>query len=99
MRPAVERDDARLANHLVTKHHHAECLHDLVTVVVDGRQNRSESPARDAAVVETAVKVAVGFPPLESLTTHARLHLLVGLTLLSFCRQGRLAPVGRIDDE
>ena len=98
-RPAVERDDARFVDHLVANDHHAGSLHDLVAVVVDGRQERSHHAARDAAVVEAAVEMAVGLAPLQALTPRARLRLLIRLTLLTLRRQRRLTAVGRIDDE
>ena len=67
MRPAVERDDARLVDHLVADDDEARRLHDLVAVVVDGRQERSHDAARDAAVVEAAIEIAVRLAPLEPL--------------------------------
>src|SRR5688500_12926373 len=99
MRPAVERNDPRLANHLVTNDDDAGRLHDLVAVVVDGRQDRPEHAACDAAIVEAAITRTVGLPPLEPVTTRTRLLLLIGLTLQSFRRQRWLTTVGRIDDD
>ena len=51
VRPAVERDDARLVDHLVADGDVARELENLVAVVVDDRKRRSEDAARNAAIV------------------------------------------------
>ena len=59
MRPAVERHDARLVDHLVDDRHVTRRLEDLRAVVVDDGQDRAREAARDAAVVVAAVRVRV----------------------------------------
>ena len=93
LRAAVERDDARLVDHLVADHDVARRLHDLVAGVVDRRRQRPDHAARDAAVVEAAIRVRIGGA--------AALALLPGGSLAceaSF-RQRRDTAVRWIDDQ
>ena len=55
VRPAVERDDARVVDHLVANRDVARALHDLRRVVVDRRENHMREPARDAAIVSIEI--------------------------------------------
>src|ERR1043166_7967559 len=90
---AVEVEESRLVNHLVAEDDQARRLDDLVAVVVDDRQDRSEDAAGDALIVETAIVVRVG----RSVAGPPR-----GKRTRPFGRLGRLrghAAVGRIDDE
>ena len=59
---AVERNDARLVDHFVRDHHVPRRLHDLIAGVVDGRRQRADHAARDAAVVEPHVQPAAKRP-------------------------------------
>src|SRR5690606_24874393 len=63
--PAVERDDARVADHLVADRDGPRMLRDAHAVAVDHRQDRAEHGARDAAVVEVAVREGVEPPRSE----------------------------------
>ena len=62
VRPAVERHDPRLVNHLVDDRDVTRRLHDLIAVVVDHRQYRARDAARDAPIVEAAVRVRIRGP-------------------------------------
>ena len=62
VRPAVERNHARVVHHLVGDGHDARALVNLVRVAVDGRHHRAGHAARDAAIVEAAVLPRVGRP-------------------------------------
>ena len=59
VRPAVERDHARLVHHLVADGDEAGALRDVVPVAVDSRHHRPRNAARDAADVEREVLRAV----------------------------------------
>ena len=54
VRPAVERDDARVVHHLVADDDFVRRLHDPDAVAVEHREDAADA-ARDAAVVEVEV--------------------------------------------
>ena len=62
MRAPIERNHARLVDHLVADRDGVGRLDDLVTAAVAGRHHRVRDAARDAAVVEAHVEVAVERP-------------------------------------
>ena len=86
-------EHARLVDHLVAQDDHARGLDDLVAVVVDDRQQRSQHAAGDALVVEAPVLVRVGG------AARGRGVALRDQPLRAFRRLRRHAPVGRIDNE
>ena len=92
-RAAVERDDARLVDHFVGDHDVARRLHDLVAGVVDRRRQRADHAARDAAVVEAAVRVRIRGAAALGCRTYG------GLPRLARFRHRRHAAVRRIDDQ
>ena len=65
-RTAVDRHHAGFVDHLVADRHVAGALHHARVGVVDGRVDRVGHPARDAAVVEREVLVAVERPVAEA---------------------------------
>ena len=58
VRTAVERDDARVVDHLVADDDLVRCLHDAQAVAVQHRRD-ARDPARDAAIVEREVAEVV----------------------------------------
>src|SRR5262249_22951694 len=56
---ALDRDDAVLVDHLVTQRDRVLALDDLVEAAVTGRHHRRRNAARDAAIVEAEILVAV----------------------------------------
>ena len=92
-RPVVERDDARLVDHLVAERDEARRLDDLVAVVVDDRHHRADDAARDAAVVRAELVGA-----LESGLLHVGAAGVL-LPRLAFRRHRRHLAVWRIDDQ
>ena len=97
MRTVIERDDAGVVNHLVPDGHVTRPLHDLRRVVVDGREDHVREAARDAAIVEAHVFVAVERPDRIGVGAHTALR--TAQPLLPFRRQRRDLTVGRIGDE
>ena len=77
-RAAVERNDARVVDHLVGNDHAIRRLQDTRAVAVDGRPERPDGAARDAAIVEAEILHRVprpdtegaGHAPLPSLGQH-----------------------------
>ena len=57
VRAAVERDHARLVDHLVADHDDAGRLDDLRAVAVDDGNDRADEPARQAAIVVREIGV------------------------------------------
>ena len=53
--PSVQRDAARLVNHLVSNHDEPRNLKDLVSHVVPGRQHGSEQSTSNAPIVGTEI--------------------------------------------
>ena len=70
----VERNHARVVDHLVGDRHEARALMDVIRVAVDGRHHRAGDAARDAAVVEAAVFPRVGRAASLSRRLRARLR-------------------------
>src|SRR5262245_54484703 len=59
-RAVVERNHPRLVNHLVADGNEAGRLGGVVGIAVDRRHHRSGQAARDAAIVEAAIRVRIG---------------------------------------
>src|SRR6185503_18202546 len=95
VRPAIERDHARLVNHLVPNRDEARALHDLERVAVGAGQHRPREPACDAAIVQTEILWAVERAVPEAAAA-AGLRGEPGLRLR---RERRDPAVRRIDDE
>src|SRR6185436_15384666 len=90
-RRAGGRDDPVFVNHLVLDDDVAGPLEDTGAVAVDGRQNRADDAARDAAIV-VAVKLRGVVLPREPPAAREG-------TLLSLRRQRRQPAVGRVDHQ
>ena len=95
LRPAVERDDAHVVNHLGQDHHVARRLHDLIVRVVAGVHHRGTGAAHDDAarsdrhVLHRVVRTARSLPRCRAL----------GGALLSLRVDRRNLAVRRIDDQ
>jgi hypothetical protein len=59
VRPSVERDDARVVNHLDEDGYVLFRLHNLVVVVVEAGKHRAGHPARNAPIVRAAIQPRV----------------------------------------
>ena len=95
MRAAVQRDDARVVDHLDHDHDVLRRLEDLVVVVVEPRRHRPRHAARDAAVVGVELEVGV-----EARAADGAVGALRGaLQLLLDRRRPRQPAVRRIHDE
>src|SRR5205085_1596071 len=90
-RLAVDWNHTRLVDHLVPDDDDARALLDARPVAVDGRQNRADDSARNAAIV-IAVEFGGVVLAREAAAVERRAPLAVG-------GQRRQASVGRIDDE
>src|SRR5262245_56859431 len=95
MRPAVERNDARLVDHLVGDRDGVWSLDDRVRAAIDRRHHRPGQAARDAAIVEAAIFRTISRATAASLAC----FLSRGRTLLCVWRCRRNTAVRRIDDE
>jgi hypothetical protein len=82
-------------DHLVGDRHDSWRLNDAVGVAVDGGHHRAGQPARDAAVVETAVGVRVGRSASAGFSRCRPRRL----SRLPFGSDRRDTSVDRIDDE
>src|SRR5262249_39066518 len=60
MGPAVKGYDAGLVNHLVTKDDITGTLHDVVPVVVDNRNHRTEQSTRNASIINVQIIIGIG---------------------------------------
>src|SRR5439155_27204603 len=93
MRPAVERHDADVMDHLVGDHHVVTRLHDLQVVVVRAGQERRSGVEQEAALGEGAILWTIRrSPPATGLGAS-------GGKGLARRRQRRNPAVWWIDDE
>ena len=93
MRAVVERNDARLVDHLQQQHHVVRRLEDLVVRVVDVRNHGDGQRAGDAALPRVAIEPRIGLA-----ASLARV-LAVDQPPLRRRQQRRDATVGRVDDQ
>src|SRR5262245_33650898 len=91
MRATIERDHARLVNHLRHDHGVAGRLHDAIAVAVDLRRHRTNDAERDAAIVKSEVGGAVQ----RTITVRPWWRS----TLFRTRNERRCSPISRIDDE
>ena len=92
MRAPVQRDDARVVDHLVEDDHVVGCLEQLHVVVVGARRHRwPRVEAEQAALRDTAILGAMRMPSLQD-----SLQFPAGFDLRPY---GRNAPIWRIDDK
>ena len=99
-RAVVERDDARLVNHLVPDGDQTRRLRDVVGVPVNRRHHRARQSAGDAAIVEAAVRIRIGaasFP--GSACSASTASAAAAQSLLGGRRLRRNRALRRIDDQ
>src|SRR4029079_10095042 len=94
----IDRDHPVLVNHLVAQGHPVPALNELVIAAVPGRHHRTGYAARDAAIVEPEVLIAVEGADRIGVAAHtpSEAGLRPG-ALPRLLRQRRNLPVRRID--